>query len=74
MREVVRRPPGRIKTIEPAEAARTILSGVARNQPVIAFPRYIRWAWRAAFPRVLDRAAPRQVRELRTYRTLAHGT
>jgi hypothetical protein len=49
---------------------------VERNQAVIAFPRYIRWAWRAAclFPRVLDRAAPRQVRELRTYRTVAHGT
>ena len=75
-REVVSRPPGRIKMIEPAEAARLILSGVGRNQAVIAFPRYIRWGWRAAclFPRILDRAAPRQVRELRTYRMVARGT
>jgi NAD(P)-dependent dehydrogenase (short-subunit alcohol dehydrogenase family) len=72
-RELVSRPPGRVRMIEPAEAARTILGGVARNQPVIAFPRYIRWAWRAAclFPRVLDRAAPPRVRELRGYRTVA---
>jgi NAD(P)-dependent dehydrogenase (short-subunit alcohol dehydrogenase family) len=75
-RELVSRPPGRIKMIEPAEAARVILRGVERNQAVIAFPRYIRWAWRATclFPRVLDRAAPRQVRELRTCRTVARGT
>jgi NAD(P)-dependent dehydrogenase (short-subunit alcohol dehydrogenase family) len=75
-RELVSRPPGRVKMIEPADAARVIMGGVERNQAVIAFPRYIRWAWRAAclFPRVLDRAAPRQVRELRTYRTVAHGT
>jgi NAD(P)-dependent dehydrogenase (short-subunit alcohol dehydrogenase family) len=74
-REVVNRTPGRVKMIEPAEAARIILRGVERNQGVIAFPRYIRWAWRAAclFPRVLDRAAPREVRELRTYRTVAGG-
>jgi NAD(P)-dependent dehydrogenase (short-subunit alcohol dehydrogenase family) len=75
-RELVSRPPGRIKMIEAAEAARLILGGVARNQAVIAFPRYIRWAWRAAclFPRVLDRAAPPQVRELRGYRTVADRT
>ena len=67
------RPPGRVKMIEPAEAARVILDGVARNRGVIAFPRYIRWAWRAAclFPRVLDRAAPQQLRELREYRGAA---
>jgi NAD(P)-dependent dehydrogenase (short-subunit alcohol dehydrogenase family) len=75
-REVANRTPGRVKMIEAAEAARVILRGVERNQAVIAFPRYIRWAWRAAclFPRVLDRAAPRQVRQLRTYRTVADRT
>jgi NAD(P)-dependent dehydrogenase (short-subunit alcohol dehydrogenase family) len=75
-RELVNRPPGRIKMIEAAQAARVILGGVARNQAVIAFPRYIRWAWRAAclFPRVLDRAAAPQVRELRAYRSVADRT
>jgi NAD(P)-dependent dehydrogenase (short-subunit alcohol dehydrogenase family) len=74
-RELVSRPPGRITMIEAAEAARVIMGGVARNQPVIAFPRYVRWAWRVAclFPRVLDRAAPRQVRELRAHRAVAAG-
>jgi NAD(P)-dependent dehydrogenase (short-subunit alcohol dehydrogenase family) len=72
-RELANRPPGRVKMIEPAEAARVILDGVARNRAVIAFPRYVRRAWRAAclFPRVLDRAAPPQLRELRGYRTTA---
>ena len=71
--DLASRPPGRIKMIEPPEAARVILDGVARNRAVIAFPRYIRWAWRAAclFPRVLDRAAPPQLRELREYRGAA---
>jgi NAD(P)-dependent dehydrogenase (short-subunit alcohol dehydrogenase family) len=75
-RELVSRPPGRITMIEAAEAARVIMGGVARNQPVIAFPRYVRWAWRVAclFPRVLDRAAPPQVRELRAHRAVAAGT
>lgn len=75
-RELVSRPPGRIKLIEAADAAQVILGGVARNQAVIAFPRYIRWAWRAAclFPRVLDRAAPAQVRELRASRSVAGRT
>jgi NAD(P)-dependent dehydrogenase (short-subunit alcohol dehydrogenase family) len=74
-REVVNRTPGWVKMIEAAEAARVIIRGVERNQAVIAFPRYIRWAWLAAclFPRVLDRAAPREVRELRSYRTVAGG-
>jgi NAD(P)-dependent dehydrogenase (short-subunit alcohol dehydrogenase family) len=75
-RELVSRPPGRIKMIEPAVAARAILGGVARNQAIIAFPRYIRWAWRTAclFPRVLDWTAPTQVRELRSYRTVDGST
>jgi hypothetical protein len=71
--ELARRLPGRIKWMEPAQAARVILDGVARNQAVIAFPAYTRWARRATclFPRALDRAAPRQIREMRSYRTVA---
>jgi len=72
-RELASRPPGRIKWMEAAQAARVILDGVARNQAVIAFPAYTRWARRAIslFPRALDRAAPRQIREMRSYRTVA---
>jgi NAD(P)-dependent dehydrogenase (short-subunit alcohol dehydrogenase family) len=68
--EPLDRPPGRIKWIEAAQAAQVILDGVARNQAVIAFPRYIRLAWRAyrLFPRLVERGAPRQVREARRYR------
>ena len=71
-RELASRPPGRIKWMEAAQAARVILDGVARNQAVIAFPAYIRWARRtiSLFPRGLDRAAPRQIREIRSYRTV----
>ena len=74
--ELAGRPPGRIKWIEAAQAARVILDGVARNQAVIAFPGYIRLAWRVyrLFPRVAERGTPRQVRELRRYRTVAGGT
>src|SRR6266567_3361111 len=63
--ELVNRAPGRIKMMEAAQAARVILDGVTRNQAVIAFPGYVRRGWRASclFPRVLDRAAPRQIRE-----------
>ncbi len=75
-REVVNRAPGRIKMVDAAQAARVILDGVTRNQAVIAFPGYIRRAWRASclFPRVLDRAAPRQIREVRRYRTVTNVT
>jgi hypothetical protein len=61
--------------IEAAQAAQVILDGVARNQAVMAFPGYIRLAWRAyrLFPRVVERGMPRQVREERTYRTSASG-
>ncbi len=71
--EIVNRPPGRVKMMDSAEAARVILTGVARNKAVIAFPRYIRWAWRAVilFPRILDRTAPPRVLELRAYRSAA---
>jgi NAD(P)-dependent dehydrogenase (short-subunit alcohol dehydrogenase family) len=75
-REVVSHPPGRVKMIEAADAARLILGGVERNQAVIAFPRYIRLVWRTAclFPRVLDRTAPAQVRDMRSYRTVEGST
>jgi NAD(P)-dependent dehydrogenase (short-subunit alcohol dehydrogenase family) len=75
-RELVERPPGRIKMIEAAQAARIILDGVARNRAVIAFPGYIRLGWRVSslFPRLLDRAAPRQIRELRSHRTVSDET
>jgi hypothetical protein len=62
--------------IEASQAAQTILTGVARNQALIAFPGYIRWVWRAyrLFPRVVERGIPRQVQEARKYRTAASGT
>jgi NAD(P)-dependent dehydrogenase (short-subunit alcohol dehydrogenase family) len=61
------------KMMEPARAAQVILSGVARNQAVIAFPASIRWARRAyrLFPRVFERELLRRWRELRRYRTAA---
>lgn len=73
--ELLDRPPGRIKWIGAAQAARVILDGVARNQAVIAFPGYIRLAWRVyrLFPRVVERGTPPQVREARTHRTAASG-
>ncbi len=71
--ELAGRTPGRVKMVEAAQAARVILDGVARNQAVMAFPAYVRWAWRISClaPRVLDRAAPRQIREMRSYRIAA---
>jgi NAD(P)-dependent dehydrogenase (short-subunit alcohol dehydrogenase family) len=70
-REIANRAPGRVKMMEPVRAAQVILAGVARNQAVIAFPRYIRLAWRTAclFPWVLDRAAPAQLLEMRAFRS-----
>jgi NAD(P)-dependent dehydrogenase (short-subunit alcohol dehydrogenase family) len=74
--ELAYRTPGRIKMIEAAQAAQVILDGVARNHALIAFPAYVRWAWRTSslFPSVLERAAPRQVREARRYRTVTDRT
>jgi NAD(P)-dependent dehydrogenase (short-subunit alcohol dehydrogenase family) len=73
--ELASRAPGKTKMVEPSQAARVILDGVARNRALIAFPGYVRWAWRATclVPRVLDRAAPRQLREIREYRTVTSG-
>jgi NAD(P)-dependent dehydrogenase (short-subunit alcohol dehydrogenase family) len=69
-RELATDTPKGIKMIRPAEAAQEILDGVAHNKAVIAFPRYVRSAWRAyrLFPRVADRAGLPQIRKLRTYR------
>jgi NAD(P)-dependent dehydrogenase (short-subunit alcohol dehydrogenase family) len=59
------------KMMEPEQAARVILDGVARNKALIVFPAAIRWGRR------LDRLVPglsnkillRQMRESRRYRT-----
>ena len=74
--ELANRAPGRVKMVEAAQAARVILDGVARNRAVIAFPGYIRLAWRTSclFPRLLDRAAPRQIRDIRSDRTVSNRT
>ena len=63
-------PPGRVRMMDAAQAARVILDGVARNRAVIAFPGYVRFAWRVSclFPRLVDRAAPREIRRFRMAR------
>ncbi|MBV9448905.1 MAG: SDR family oxidoreductase [Streptosporangiaceae bacterium] len=65
---------GRIKMLEAERAARAIMDGVARNRALIAFPGYVRLAWRVTclFPRLLDRTGRRRVQETRKYRT-PHG-
>jgi len=75
-REAVLRPPGRIKMVSPEALAQAILRGVERNQPVIAFPRYMSLAWRVAclFPRSLDRTVLPAVRELRADRSVPDRT
>jgi NAD(P)-dependent dehydrogenase (short-subunit alcohol dehydrogenase family) len=66
-RETAESTPAGLRMIGAAQAAETVLSGVARNQAVIAFPSYVRLGWLLSclFPRLLDRAAPRQVRKAR---------
>jgi NAD(P)-dependent dehydrogenase (short-subunit alcohol dehydrogenase family) len=61
---------GRIKMIEAERAARVVMDGVARNQALIAFPAYVRLAWRLSclFPGLLDRGASRQIRDMRRHR------
>jgi NAD(P)-dependent dehydrogenase (short-subunit alcohol dehydrogenase family) len=68
--DTAQRRPARVKMVEPAQAARTILDGVTRNRPVIAFPGSVRLAWRITclFPRLADRTAPRLVRAMRKNR------
>jgi NAD(P)-dependent dehydrogenase (short-subunit alcohol dehydrogenase family) len=70
MRHGVAKTPGRLKMVEPDAAAGIILAGVARNRPVIAFPGYVGLGWRLTclFPRLADRTAPRQIREMRQHR------
>ena len=74
--DLAHRTPGRIKMVEADQAARVILDGVARNRALIAFPAYVRLAWRTSclFPRLMDRAAPRQLREVRRHRIVADRT
>jgi hypothetical protein len=62
--------PGCSSRARRCSAAQGILRGVERNQPVIAFPRYMSFAWRLAclFPRSLDRTVLPTLRELRTCR------
>jgi NAD(P)-dependent dehydrogenase (short-subunit alcohol dehydrogenase family) len=64
-RSVVARTP--IKGIEAPKAARAILEGVRRNQPVIVFPAVFRWAWRAyrLVPSLADWVMLPRVRQLR---------
>ena len=73
--ELARRTPARTKMVEPSQAALVVLDGVARNRALITFPGYVCWARRVTclVPRVLDCAAPRQLREIREYRTLTSG-
>jgi NAD(P)-dependent dehydrogenase (short-subunit alcohol dehydrogenase family) len=61
------------KMMEPARAARLILSGVARNKAMIVFPASIRWARRAdrLLPSLSNRILLRQMRASRDYRTAA---
>ena len=58
------------KMIDTSKAARTILGGVSRNQAIIAFPAYVRLAWRLyrLSPRLLDRLMLKGIRNFRKYR------
>lgn len=70
-RRVAEETPAGARMMEPDAAARTILNGVDRNQPVIAFPGYVPVIWRLTclFPRLIERPALRQVRKVRQRRT-----
>jgi NAD(P)-dependent dehydrogenase (short-subunit alcohol dehydrogenase family) len=63
------------KMMEPARAARIILSGVAHNKTMIVFPASIRWARRVdrLFPGLSDRIQLHQMRDSRRYRTADSG-
>lgn len=59
-----------VKMIEAPEAARLILEGVARNQAIIAFPRYVTWLGiiYRLFPKLAFRYGVRLMRRLRQLR------
>jgi len=58
------------KEMEASQAAKVILDGVERNQSIIIFPAWVRWAWRLYrfSPGLLDRAWLNGIREFRKYR------
>ena len=59
------------KMMEPEQAARVILNGVARNKALIVFPAAIRWGRRIdrLLPGISNRILLRQMRHQRRYRT-----
>jgi NAD(P)-dependent dehydrogenase (short-subunit alcohol dehydrogenase family) len=59
------------KMMEPEQAARVILDGVARNKALIIFPAAIRWGRRLdrLFPGISNKILLRQMRDQRRYRT-----
>jgi len=58
------------KRMDASKAARTILSGVSRNQAIIIFPLNVRLAWGLyrVFPRLVDRLLLHSTRTFRKYR------
>lgn len=58
------------KRMDTAQAARAILQGVARNQAVIVFPRYARFAWwlYRLNPSLVNRFGSRMIRDFRNIR------
>jgi NAD(P)-dependent dehydrogenase (short-subunit alcohol dehydrogenase family) len=60
----------RFKPMDASKAAQTILSGVSRNQAVIAFPAYVRLGWLLyrLSPRLLDLLLLNGTRNFRKYR------
>ncbi|HUC27607.1 MAG TPA: SDR family oxidoreductase [Streptosporangiaceae bacterium] len=70
--KAVRRP---VRTVGAARAAQEILSGVARNEPLIVFPAYTRRDRRIyqRSPGKIERNLLRRMREVRKHRGLASG-
>lgn len=58
------------KAMDASEAVRIILDGVARNQAIIIFPFSVRMAWHLhkLFPRLMETAWVKRIRDLRRYR------
>lgn len=59
------------KTVDPPQAASTILRGVERNEAVIVFPGAFLWLWRLyrLHPELLQRSGLKMVRDLRKIRS-----